>query len=278
MIRILVDSSSDYLLEELNEKGIELIPISITIGEKDYVDGVNLDRNSFYKILEETGDFPKTSQPSPQAFLDIFRDARDKGDDLIYIALSSELSGTLQSAQLAKNMVDYDRIYIIDSLTATYNIKVMADHALKLRDEGKTAVQIIETLEGLKSKVKVIAALDTLEYLSRGGRISKTVAAIGNAANIKPIITVSEEGTIAEIGKCMGRLKAISFVMKHLEAFTISKNFPVYVIYSYGKENSDKFYEKLIQEGYEIADYLQIGPTIGTHIGPEAFGIIFVTD
>ena len=136
MIRILVDSASDYQMEEIQTKGLLLVPITITIGETDYIDGKNLGRDEFYEILSRTGEFPKTSQPSPQAFLDLFLEAKKNGDELICILLSSALSGTCQSAFLAKSMAAYDKIYIIDSLTATYTIKLMADHALQLVKEG----------------------------------------------------------------------------------------------------------------------------------------------
>ena len=174
MIRIVVDSSSDYQMSEIREKNLDLVTIAITIGEKQYVDGVDLERNQFYEILEKTGEFPKTSQPSPQQFLDIFLDAKEKGDEVVCIALSSALSGTYQSAVLAKDMAEYEPIYIVDSKTATCNIKVLADYARKLADDGRTAEAIAEQIEAIKSQVKVVAALDTLEYLSRGGRLSRT--------------------------------------------------------------------------------------------------------
>lgn len=277
MIRILVDSSSDYQIEELIQKNITFVPISITIGGKSYADGIELDRNDLYRILEDTGEFPKTSQPSPQDFLSIFQDVKDSGDEIVCLLLSSELSGTYQSAVLAKDMADYDKIYLIDTLSATYNIKIMADYACRLRSEGVCAAEIAEKIEALKSRVKVVAALDTLEYLSRGGRISKTVAAIGDMANLKPIITLTPDGKVGMIGKCLGKNKAICYIKKHLQELTLDENFPVYAIYSYGTDNCEIFEDKMIQEGFTIDDRLQIGATIGAHIGPEAFGIIFVT-
>lgn len=277
MIRILVDSASDYQQEELTQKNIDLISLKVTIGETTYMDGVNLDRDEFYRILEETGEFPKTSQPSPQEFLDIFEDVKKKGDEIICILLSSELSGTYQSAALARDMADYDSIYLVDSLAASSTIKVMADYACRLRSEGIGAAQIAQKVEALKSRVKVLAALDTLEYLSRGGRISRTAAAIGDMANIKPIITLTEDGKVGILGKCLGKNKAICAIKKQLQEMTIDDSFPVYSIYSYGTDNCAKFEEKLVQEGYHTDARMQIGPTIGSHIGPEAFGIIFVT-
>lgn len=276
MIRILVDSSSDYTVDEIKEKQLDLVPISITIGEKSYLDGFDMGRDEFYELLQNTEDFPKTSQPSPQAFLDIFSDVKEKGDEIVCILLSSELSGTYQSAVLAKSMADYDKIYLVDSLSATYTIKVMADYACRLRSAGLHAKEIAQHIEALKPRVKVLAALDTLEYLARGGRISKTAAAIGDLAKVKPIITLTEDGKIGVLGKCLGKNKAICAIIKHLNELGIDNTFPVYTIYSYGSGNCAAFEEKLHKESLETAGRLQIGSAIGTHIGPEAFGIIFV--
>lgn len=277
MIRIAVDSSSDYSLEELKQKNIELIPIPITIGERTYTEGIDLKRDDLYEMIQSTGDFPKTSQPSPQTYLDLFLDAKEKGDEMICIVLSSGLSGSYQTAALAKDMADYDRIYLIDSLSATYTIKIMADYACSLRMEGIAAEEIAAKVEALKTNVKVTAALDTLEYLYRGGRISRAAASIGDLTNIKPIITLTEDGKIGILGKCLGKNKAISFIIKHLQKLSINPAFPVYTIYSHGTDNCSRFEEKLISDGFTLSERLQIGPTIGSHIGPEAFGIIYVT-
>jgi DegV family protein with EDD domain len=177
---------------------------------------------------------------------------------------------------LAKNMVEYDRIFLVDSLSATLTIKIMADHALKMREDGKSSEEIVAAVESLKSKVKVVAALDTLEYLARGGRINKSVATIGNLAGIKPVITINTEGEVAVLGKCLGKNKAASHMLKDLEAIGVDTDYPFYTIYSYGTANLEKFREKLAKANYTVTDCLQIGPVIGAHIGPEAFGVIFV--
>lgn len=276
MIRIIVDSSSDYQLEELKQKNMELVPISITMGDQSYLDGIDLNRDDFYKMLTETTDFPKTSQPSTQSFLDIFLDAKEKGDDCICILLSSGLSGTYQGACLARNLADYDNIYIIDSLAAICIIQVLAERACALREQGYNASDIVSEVEKLKSRVKLVAALDTLEYLRRGGRLSKTAATIGELANLKPMITITEEGTIGVIGKSLGRNKAISGLIKHVKENELDLSYPVYSLYTFGTDNSEIFEEKLANEDIYPTARLQVGPTIGTHIGPNAFGIMYV--
>ncbi|MCM1186344.1 MAG: DegV family protein [Lachnoclostridium sp.] len=276
MIKILVDSSSEYIMEEIKANQMELIPISISLGEKAYMDGIDLNRSKFYELLINSKEFPKTSQPSPQAFLDIFKNAKQTGDSLICILLSSALSGTFQSAVLAKNMVDYDGIYLIDSRSAAVPIKVMAQYACRLRDEGLSAKEIAEKMEEFKPKVRLLAALDTLEYLAKGGRLNRGVAAIGDMANIKPIITLSEEGEVKVLGKALGRNKAIHHLLQQLAEFEIDTQFPIYTIYTYGTDNCSKFEDQLTGKNYSIGQRMQIGPTIGTHIGPEAFGMVFV--
>ncbi|MBR4027803.1 MAG: DegV family protein [Lachnospiraceae bacterium] len=277
MIRILVDSSADYTPEELQAKNMELVPITITIGEDSYQDGVTITRDTFYDILTTSSEFPKTAQPSPQDFLDFFEDAKEKDDTIIYLCLSSGLSGTFQSATLAKNMAEYNNIYLIDTLSATLGIRVLAEYACKLRDENVEAVAIVEALENLKSRITILAAVDTLEYLYKGGRLNKATAAIGELANLKPLITVTNEGKIGIVGKCLGRNKAFVTLTKMICEKEMDTNFPCYSVYTLGTDNSDKFEEKLAKERISITERLQIGATIGAHVGPGAYGVVFVS-
>lgn len=276
MIRILVDSSSDYTMEEISQNGFHFVPMNISLGGKYYRDGIELKPDDFYELLISTGDFPKTSQPSPQDFADIFEDVKEKGDEIICILLSSALSGTCQSAHLAKDMVDYEGIYIIDSLAATVMIKFMADYAAKLISEGLCASDIVAKIEAMKGKIKVAAALDTLEYLCKGGRLSRASATIGELANLKPIITVNDEGKVAVIGKCLGKNKALNYIIKYLEDNERNTDFPLYSLYSYGAENTEKLEERLIASGHSFDARVQLGSTIGAHIGPGAFAILYV--
>ena len=276
MIRIVVDSSADYSIEELHSKNIEQISLIVNVNEKSYRGGIDITPDELYEILISGEAFPTTSQPSPQDILDVFEDAEEKGDSVIYITLSSALSGTFQTANMVKNMVSHPEIYIIDSLSATHIIRVLADHACKLRDEGKCAAEIAQAVKELQPRVKVIAGLDTLEYLFKGGRLNKATAVIGELTNLKPIITISEAGTISVIGKCIGRNKALAFITKALSEKTLDPDFPVYSIYAYGTENTEKLEQKLESIGISCQERLQLGSTIGTHIGPGAFAVVFV--
>ena len=276
MIRIIIDSSADYLKEEIDKKQMILASLNINLDDKIYLDGVDISRDQLYEWLMESKGFPKTSQPSPEVFLEHFKAAKEAGDDVICILLSSSLSGTCQSAHLAKNMADYDNIYIVDSLSATHLIRFLGNKACSMRDAGASAKEIVETLEELKSRTKVIAAVDTLEYLCRGGRVSKAAATIGNLANLKPIITVNPEGEVAVIAKCVGKNKSLSYILNALQEYEIDENYPLYSIYSYGVENCIALEAKVVNAGYLLHSRKQIGATIGCHVGPGAFGVLFV--
>lgn len=276
MIRIIIDSGSEYLPKEAQAKGIEVLPIVTNVGGNDYRDGFDLGRNEFFELLEETGQFPTTSQITPHVFATKFKEALDAGDEVIAIILSSALSGTYQNACMAQAMVGNEGIYLIDSLTATYPISIMADYAAKLRDEGMPAAQIVEAIEELKGSAKVIAMVDTLEYLQRGGRIPKAAAKIGEAAKLKPVISVTEKGDLAMISACLGRKRAFDTIMKQLESIEIDDRFPVYAIYSYGTKNCERLEVRLQEAGISVTERRQIGYVIGSHIGPNACGVVYV--
>lgn len=276
MIKLLVDSSSDCRKED---NIFDLyVPIAVNIDGKEYFDGVDIDCDMFYKLLLDTKTFPHTSQPSTQAFAEIFNEAKKNGDELICLLVSSELSGTCQSAAIAKSMVDYDKIHIIDTKGVTHMISLLARYVRKLIDEGLSASEIIEKCEYTKSRIRVIAGVDTLEYLRRGGRLSNASAIVGTIANLKPIVTVTTEGKVESVGKCLGRPKAMQYIIDKVNACRIDSRFPVYSLYTYGEENCGLLEEKLTAEGYSIEKRLQIGSTIGTHVGPGVYGVLFVEE
>ena len=155
-------------------------------------------------------------------------------------------------------------------------IRIMAEYGQALAKEGKSAEEIVAALDEMKSKIKVLAVVDTLEYLCKGGRVSRTAAAIGEMAKVKPMITVSE-GQVSVIGKSLGKNKAIGSLLKALGECEVDERFPIYSVSTLGTENCEVFEKRLTEAGYQFKERVQLGATIGTHIGPGAFGIIFVT-
>lgn len=274
MIRIIVDSGSDTPVAA----GLchHHIPLTVSIGGSDYQDGHNLTADRFYELLTTTQEFPKTSQPSPEAFLEAFLQAKEAKDDVVCFCLSSALSGTHQSAQIAKDMADYDRIYVIDTRMVSHLIGVLVRHANRRIQEGASAHQIVQECETLKSRIRVFAGLDTLEYLYKGGRLSRASAAVGQIAGIKPLITFTQEGTVSLCGKAIGVPRAIQTILTKMESMEIDPAFPVDTLYTCGTENVEKLEAKLQAMGIQTGSRLQVGPAIGTHVGPNVYGVVFV--
>lgn len=274
MIRIVVDSAADCGCKP----GVydHLIPLTVTLGERDYLDSVELSADRFYELLAGSDDFPKTSQPSPEAYFKVFRDAKKAGDDVLCFTVSSALSGTYQSATIAKEMVAYDRVHIMDSCAASHLIAMLVEFARKRIDEGAAAETIVSECEALKSRIKVFAGLDTLEYLQKGGRLGKTSAAVGQIAGIKPIVTFTSEGLVSVAGKAIGVPRAMAAIVSKLQQVQLDPDFPVYSLYTSGMGNTAKLEEKLQQAGIQVTEPRQVGPTIGAHVGPNVYGVVFV--
>ncbi len=271
MIQLLVDSASDYTKEEVNEKGLLFVPLQIQMEGKTVLDEVEIDKQCFYEKMMDSKEFYKTSQPSPQNYVTLFEEIKENKDTLICLCLSSQLSGTYQSAILAKSIVDYDSIYVIDTLSATCGIRILCEMALKWIEEGVDVETIVDRIETLKSRIRIYASMDTLEYLARGGRLSKGAAMIGNFANIKPIISVVE-GRVEVVSKARGVNKAISKMLEYIERDGVDHRYPIYSIYSYKEENVERLENRLNMECQRI----RLGSTIGVHIGPGAFGLCFI--
>ncbi len=252
------------------------IPLTVDLGGRCYKDGIDLRPQKFYRLLTSTGDFPKTSQPSPDDFIPYFEEVKANGDELIYLTVSSALSGTYQSGNIAKAMVEYDGIHIVDSRTVSHMIGQLARFADKLRQKGLSASEIAEKLLEVRDKQVIYAGLQTLEYLHKGGRLSKSSAAVGTIANIKPIVTLSQEGKVESFAKAIGVKRAISTIVKHVQEAEIDENFDVWILYTVDEENCDALEAALTAAGICVTGRLQVGPTIGAHVGPGVYGITFI--
>ena len=278
MIRIITDSAADFEPQELEQLNISCIPLSVRFGEDEYQENVNLSKDQFYELLLGNGELPKTSQASPQILLDLFEDAAKAGDDAIYFTLSSALSGTYQSALMTKSLAECDRCHVVDSRNATGGQRLILETAVKLREEGKTAEEILAGVEDVRSRIVLFACIDTLEYLYKGGRISQTAYKLGTLANIKPIITVESDGSIGIPAKAMGMRKGMDYLCKQALSKPADPGFPFYVMYTNNISVARALADKLRENGVPVPDaqIIQVGAAIGSHIGPDACGLVYV--
>lgn len=278
MIKIITDSAADFEPTELERLNITCIPLTVSFGDSEYQENVNLSKDQFYDLLSSSGCFPKTSQASPQILIDLFQEADENGDDAIYITLSSALSGTYQSAMMAQQLVGSDRCHVVDSRNGTGGQRMVVEYAAKLRDEGCSASEIIEKLEVMRDRIELYACIDTLEYLYLGGRISHTVYKLGNLARIKPIISVDVDGRVVIPAKVMGMRKGMDFLCKRAETKAPDTDFPFYVMYTNNRAVGQALAEKVREMGISVPEerIIQVGAAIGTHIGPEACGLVYV--
>lgn len=278
-MRIITDSAADFTREELEQYQICCVPMQVIFGEES-LSAAELPADIFWSRLL-SGEISKTSQPSPDAFLTEFESAAKDGEEILYIGVSSAISGTYQSATIAASMLEDAKIHLIDSLTSAAGQKLLALHACRLRDEGRLSVQeIADELLSLRSRIYLYAGLDTLENLARSGRISKAAANIGSLAQLKPLarITPETEGRVEVCGKAIGRHRAIDAVCKLVVKHRIDTHFPVIPLYTYSMDNCGAMVKKLNASGISVNEQLAsaLGPTLGTHIGPNAYGMAFV--
>lgn len=278
-IRIVTDSGADLETPEFDQLRVELVPLSITVDQRTYQTNKNFNKNDFFTMLQKAEIFPTTSQPAPADFEAVFKSAKQAGDDIVYIALSSALSGTCQTANLVKNLGNYNNVHIVDSLSATLGQKLLVMQAAKLRDLGFSAADIAAELEELKGRIRIFAGVDTLEYLYKGGRLSKASASIGTLARIKPVVTLTQEGTVHVAGKGIGTGKAMSIVLSMVEKNPVDTRYPVLGVYSGDSENLKTLLEKAKKIDVEVPEELcfSLGPVIGAHVGPGAYGLIYIS-
>lgn len=277
MIQIITDSTCDLDKAVTEQLGIHVIPLSVNFGDESYIDGVTIDKETFFTKLTQADKLPTTSQPNPADILDHVNPLLEQGDDVIGIFLSSKLSGTFQSATIAAGMAESDRFYLVDSLNATFGMGLLVQIAVRLRDEGKNASEIVSTLEDLKKRLRVIAFVDTLKYLQMGGRISAATAVVGNLLGINPLIGIID-GAVESIGKARGRKAAYRHLKTLFEQEAADLSYPVYLGHSNAPEVMDDLQAVItpcFDQPVEIM-HASIGSAIGTHVGPGAAGIAYI--
>ncbi len=278
MVKLMIDSASDINQKEAEDLGIIMIPMEIRFGEEEFFDGVDLMPKDFYEKLAKCTQLPKTSQINPFRFEEEFEKVVAAGDDLVVITISSKLSGTYQSACEAAKKFE-GKVFVVDSLNACIGERVLCQYALKLIKEGLSAAEVAKIVDEKKTKVNVMAVLDTLKYLKMGGRISSVTAFAGQLLSVKPVVAVVD-GEVKLIGKAIGSKKGNNLLNTLVkEKGGIDFDMPFGVIWS---GSDDTLLKRYVEDSSHLwVDYTEdvpaylIGSTIGTHVGPGAIGVAF---
>lgn len=275
-VRIIVDSTAD-VSATIRER-LSIVPLTVHFGDEEFIDGVTIDHKSFYEKLIESDVLPTTSQATPAAFSSLFESVVGSGDEAVVITISSKLSGTYQSAVIAAEDFS-DSVHIVDSQSAAIGSGILAELALQLADSGMDGQSIAHQLECEREKVCIVAMLDTLEYLKKGGRVSKAVAFAGGLLSIKPVISL-DDGEIKILGKARGSKQGNNLLVQEIEkAGGVDFEKPLLLGYT---GLSNVLLMKYIEDSKSLwengTDHLQsspIGSVIGTHAGPGAIAVAF---
>lgn len=278
MIKILTDTASDFEQDEADSLGLSLLPITIRFGEEEFEDGVTLSHREFFERLVECDELPQTSQINEYRFRERFETLTDDGSEVVAILLSSRLSGTYESAVKAAKAFG-GRVRVVDSLNASVGERVLVQYALRLREQGLPTDQLVNALEEKKHRIQLLAVLDTLTYLKKGGRISAITALAGELLSIKPVVSIVN-GEVKLVGKAIGSKKSNNLLSQLVEKCGgIDFALPFTLGYS---GLSDAYLQKYVRDSERLfVEHVSafpsclIGSTIGTHVGPNAIAVAF---
>lgn len=276
MVKIVIDSAAD-LAPEIKEK-MTVVPMTIRFGDEEFIDGVTINGKQFYEKLIDGKVMPSTSQPTPDDFMRVMQQITDAGDEAVVITITHKMSGTYQSANIAAAEFP-GKVFVVDSQTVTIGEGILAELALSLAESGMSASDIAERLCKERENIEIIALLDTLEYLKRGGRISKTAAIAGGLLSIKPVISVFD-GEINVLGKARGSKQGNNLLVQQIESnggIDFSK--PLMLGYTgFSQARLQEYIDDstaLWKNGVSSLRCAQIGSTVGTHAGPGAIAAAF---
>lgn len=270
-VKLIIDAGCDLNVQQAEALGVILIPMTIHFGEEEYRSGVNLSHEDFYQKLTSSKELPTTSQPTPYDFETVYQTVKDNGDEAVVLCISSALSGTYQSASIARDGFE-DCIYVVDTLAVSLAQKILLDYAISLKKHGASAREIAAELERKKSDVRAFGAVETLEYLIKGGRLSKAAGAVGSVLGIRPVLYLTE-GALGVAGKARGAKGAITMTHKLIADVGIDFSMPMGVGYTGNDPHViDPYLEapNSVWAGHDVPIY-KVGSTVGTHTGPGLF-------
>ena len=265
---LITDSGCDLNMEQAQELGVSLVPMTVHFGGEEFRSGVNLTNEEFYNKLVASKELPTTSQPTPFDFGQVFQQVKANGDEAVVLCISSVLSGTYQSAVIAAD--DYeDCVHVVDTYSVSVGQRILLEYALRLRDAGMDAQQIARVLEEKKNDVYVCGAVETLEYLIKGGRLSKAAGTVGSMLGIRPVLKM-QEGALAVAGKARGPKAAMNMTLELIKTTGVDHAMP----FGVGYTGNDPIIAKNFLETvgcefpHEVTPVYQVGSTAGTHAGP----------
>lgn len=278
-IRIVTDSTADIPAELREALDIEMVALSVHFEDESFRDAVTIQADEFYDKLQHASKPPTTSQPSPVDFMEVYTKlAAEPGTEIISIHLSSALSGTYQSAVLAKSLMESDAdITTVDSKSASYGLGLLVVKAAEAAKAGKNKEEILEMLQDLREKSSLFFLVDTFEYLHKGGRIGKAAAVIGSLLNIKPILSLDDEGGVVSVDKIRGQKKAFSRIIQLLKDRHGERKLEIVIAQSKAKETAREL-SALVREHLHVVKetFTTLGPVIGTHTGPGTVAVFAI--
>ena len=276
MVKILTDSSCDLSPQRCRELGVEMLPITVNFGEESFRANVDISNEEFYERLAAAPELPKTAQITPAQFEKIFEPYKESGEDVVCLFISSKMSGTLQSARVAKNILGAENILLPDTLNVTFALALLVEEACKMRDDGLTGREIVANIQELIPRIRLFAMIEDLKYLKMGGRLSATSALVASILGICPLITL-KDGLVEVVGKARGKKAAFAALRKLVEKEPISHDYCVTLGNANVPENCMAFQEYMedLLKKREV-HVLSIGSIVGTHTGPGAVGLAYI--
>lgn len=274
-VKIVTDSGADIPKPLAEELDIAVVPLTVHFGDEEFKDGVDLELSEFYRRLHAGGQ-PRTTQPSPADFEAVYRRLQADADAIVSVHLSSELSGTMQSASIAAAMDGIDvPVHVVDSRSASLGIGMLAVEAARMAKAGASAEDIVQHLEAMVARQKVLFLVDTLEYLQRNGRIGRAQAFVGGLLNIKPLLTI-DDGVVAPLERARGRAKARARLLELVTQGAQGQRVKVAVMHADALEEAESLASEL-RSRLDVEELVvgQLGATIGTHAGPGTLGVVF---
>lgn len=282
MLKIYTDSAADIFNSQAKELDLGVFELGVHFEDGPYQYPELEDGARFFSYMEKINEIPTTSSIVPGEFIKVFEEAKKSGDEIIYIGMSSGLTSAMDTAKSIKEMLEYDGIYLIDSKHISVSQAILVEYACKMRDEAKSAAEIKEEIDSLTAKTKLFGALAGLDHLKKGGRFSAGLMLLGSLMNIKPIIAIDQEGKIGLIAKARGHAAAYKRLLKELEndikEDKIDRRFPIQFAYTSGDDIAMDLLNRAKELGgdYDYPDPKQMGPVIGTHVGPGLIAISYL--